>query len=80
MEGEGKEHEKMRGSGTRKMKWRGREKKRRVRNEGRRVESFHNLRIHRLTWILVFMQSESAEGGYNLKSACVEERYLLQRE
>lgn len=55
-------------------------KKRRVRNEGSWVESFHILRIHRLTWRLVSMHSESADGEYNLKAACEAERDLLQRE
>lgn len=52
------------------------EKKKRVRNEGSRVESFHNLRIHKLTWRLVSVHSESADGEYNLKAACEAERDL----
>lgn len=55
--------EKMRRCERRKRKWRGRGKKRRDRNEGRRVESFHNLRIQRPTWRMVSMHSESADGG-----------------
>ena len=79
MEGGEEEREKMRGCGTRKRKWRGSEHRERVRNEGRRVESFHNLGMHRLTWRLVPMHSESADGEHNLKAACEAERDLLQR-
>lgn len=80
MEGGEEEHEQIRGCGTGKRKWEGARKKRWVRNEGRQVESFHNLRIHRLTWWSVSMHSESADGEYNLKAACEAERDLLQKE
>lgn len=53
---------------------------RKFRNEGRRVESFHNPMFHRLTWGLVSMHSESANWKQNSKTACEAERDLLQRE
>lgn len=77
---EREEHEKMKGCWIEKDEMEREGKERRVRNEGRQVESFHNLGIHRLTWRLVSMHSESADGEYNLKAACEVVRDLLQTE